>query len=168
MIAHGRQFFGVICTLLVMSACQSTSKIANPDVQATMRNTAGLQPLQSAPLPVRTYQIGDNGKKVAVDGLKCKLRSAQFSADLVTPQRVKLPVFAAGTRFRNNGRPDPLTVRCQGKGLSGTATVSATQGNVRSSQSYQNGNSVTLTSGLDLGLTSSVAWSFPPLSILVE
>ncbi|KPN62135.1 hypothetical protein AKJ29_07635 [Aliiroseovarius crassostreae] len=158
---------------IALSGCQNLNEIDAEDQSATVRNTEGLQPLQRYPLTIRTFKAVSEKKKQEVTGLSCTLSSRQLQASLVTPGRVRVPAFAAGKRFKDGGKPSPITVTCQGGGLKGQQTFEAVQpraGGSSSTTTYaSNGSAQTIsTMGLDLGLSSSFPWGFTSINLIVE
>lgn len=163
----------ISCMTIGFAGCQSSDKIEAMDVRATVRATDGLQPLKQYPLTIRTFETTKDGKRKEVKGLACTLTSAQLQATATTPQRVTIPAFAAGKRFRDGGRPAPITVSCRGGGVSGHKTQEAYQPGARGGSSttfhYSSGRTHTTNIvGMDLGLSSSFPWVFAKFDVLVE
>lgn len=172
-MTHTWIYPAALVAALVLSGCQNPSGIEGEDQTAAVRNTEGLQPLQRYPLTIRAFKKVSEKKKEEVIGLNCTLSSKQLQASLVTPGRVRVPAFAAGKRFRDGGKPSPITVTCHGGGLKGSETFEAIQpraGGSSTTITYASDGSAQTDStiGLDLGLSSSFPWGFTSVDLIVE
>ncbi|WP_371169139.1 hypothetical protein [Aliiroseovarius sp. 2305UL8-7] len=154
----------ILLLVMIVSGCQSGLKLQDAIPSAKVKERSGLQALQRYDQTVRSYTKDAQGKLTEVAGLSCVLQSQDLSAKVVTPQRVSLPAFAAGARFQDGGRPSNLQVRCHGNGMSGSAVIKAQSSFRPRSSSDQ----YSTTNRLDLGLSSTAPWVYPPIKVTVK
>jgi hypothetical protein len=115
----------------VLSACYTPLEMSGPAKTASLRNGPPQERvLGTASSYIRTYHINAEGERVEIGGAQCTVRSAHFSAKVVSPQEVVYPSFLQADRFKDRGNPGPVKVICKGSGKSGELTVQATPANM--------------------------------------
>lgn len=111
----------VLLAGLALAACTAEEITTTPVVASMARGINPDRLIGQQSLEVRTFRKTAEGRK-EVTGVPCTLRAPEFSAKVVTPQRVSLPSFLQGDRFPNRGRPGAVTVTCtDGKTLMAVA-----------------------------------------------
>jgi len=111
-----------VFTLLVvgvgwtLSGCTTpNTDITQPPVNVALKNSNTQTRLLGFTEPVVRSFTKVDGKRSEVVGAKCLLDSAEFSGELVTPAKVRLPEL--------KGKPTPLYITCRTDELAGTKQV---------------------------------------------
>ncbi|EBA13763.1 hypothetical protein [Roseobacter sp. CCS2] len=155
--------------LVAIAACAGTSLPVSGTPVAMIQSRAvdSGQTIGGSTTLIRTFAADAAGDVVEVSGVTCRLRSDQFTAQVITPQFVTYPNFLQASRFANRGRPDPLVVTCRNGDKAGTQVVTAvTQGGPgsRTTNSTSTSGTTTVSTAfvpLTGNIASSYPWTFP-------
>lgn len=155
--------------LAVIAACADTSlPISGAPVAMTQSRAVDTdQTIGGATTLIRTFTADAAGALVEVSGVTCRIRSDQFTAQIITPQNVTYPNFLQASRFVNRGQPDALVVTCRNDEKSGTQIIMpVTQGGPGSQTTNATSTSGTTTVSTAFvpligNVASSYPWTFP-------
>lgn len=103
--------FALIAVGAMLSGCMKLAPIETPPQQVTFASkSAASKPKELQQTEIRTVASSTPGKAADKEilGAKCRLQSEGYTANIVTPTYVMLPVYT--------GRSSPMTMTCQGDG----------------------------------------------------
>lgn len=137
-------------------------------VEIPREQTAG-----AATSVIRAYGMGSSGERVELPAAICKISSAQFQGQVITPQEIRYPRFIQADRFVDRGRPDPLTISCTHEDKTGTrviAPITEDRSEDRQITEYNNGRAATRTfTALTANTRSTYPWIFPDrISVVLD
>lgn len=157
---------------LALSACGSTSLPVEETFTASRRATLGNE-YKTQPSLVRSYAVGEDGKRVEVKGAVCSASSTLVSVkNVTTPALVKTPMYLQAERFPERGKPPALNWRCsyRGKVVKLTTEPSSGRNNTvtqgvstydAATGTYSQPTSIVLTGRL----SSTLPWSYPNVEV---
>lgn len=158
----------IIAGLLVVGCNTTPVEITRDEVTARkLRSIPEARLLRDQTTFVRTY-TGTEKKRTEVSGARCTLKTADVTAQVTTPAKVRLPVYVQGKRFENRGRPSDMTITCRADGQTTTVTVApepiGTSTYSSSNTAYYNDGSSSITTVVTHAsrLSSSYPWGYGP------
>ncbi|MCF2870779.1 hypothetical protein L0664_06845 [Octadecabacter sp. G9-8] len=112
--------------LVLLAACGSPSiPIESAPVAARYAQDFNQDRVAGAgEIVVRTY-IGEGRTRQEVAGAECRMESDAFSADFVSPVKVRVPTFVQRRQLEARGRPDSLRIACTTGEAQGIVTITA-------------------------------------------
>jgi hypothetical protein len=153
----------------VLAACATPGiEIDQPPVSAGVIQGVPAERIADATqVTVRTLTMRD-GESVEVSGLSCEMRSDEIYANFTSPAYVNVPRFVQSGRFENRGRPAPLSIRCEGDGMSGVGYMHGQDKQISTATNAGFGGAV-LTTLVTAAVATSTPWKFPAfLNVTVE